>query len=91
MLNKDSDEYPLSCWIVLCLLDGVTDNSKKFEEPSDTIIQTPSNYQGLREKRCQQTRLRAQCCRQNKDFSSVVHKAQSPLTDVSKTQQSGII
>jgi hypothetical protein len=44
LLNKDSDEYPLSCWIVLCLLDNVPDNSKIYEEPSDGVIQTSTDY-----------------------------------------------
>jgi hypothetical protein len=91
LLNKDSDEYPLSCWIVLCFLYDVTDNSKIYEEPSDGVIQTPSDYQGLHDKTCQQTRLRVQHCHQNKDLSSVVCKGQSPFIDVSTTQQSGII
>jgi hypothetical protein len=91
LLNKDSDEYPLSCWIVLCLLDDITDNSKIYEEPSGGVIQTPSDYQGLHDKTCQQTRLRVQHCHQNKDFSSIVRKGQSLFTDVSTAQQSGII
>jgi hypothetical protein len=58
LLNKDSDEYTLSCWIALCLLVDVTDNSKIYEEPSDGVIQTSADYQGLCDKMRQQTRLR---------------------------------
>jgi hypothetical protein len=91
LLNKDFDEYPLSCWTVFCLLDDVTDNSKIYEEPSDGVIQTPSDYQGLHEKMHQQTCLMVQRCHQNKDLSSAIRKGQSPFTDVSSTQQSGIV
>jgi hypothetical protein len=90
LLNKDSDEYPISSWIVLCFLDDVTDNSKIYEEPSDGIIQTPPDYQGLCDKMRQQTHLRVQRCHQNKDLSSQA-LGQSTFTDGSRTQQSGII
>jgi hypothetical protein len=89
--NKLFHEYPLSVWVVSCFLDDVADNSKIYEEPSDGVIQTPSDYQSLREKICQQTRLRVQHCCQNKDIGSSVRKSQMPFIDVSKTQQSGTI
>jgi hypothetical protein len=89
LFNKLFHEYPLSFWIVLCFLDDVTDNSKIYEEPSDGIIQTPSDYQALREKMREQTRLRVQRCQQNKDISSSVRKSQTPFTNV--TRQSGTI
>jgi hypothetical protein len=38
----------------------------------------------------QQTHLREQRCRQNKELSSTVRKDQTPFTDVSNTQQTGI-
>jgi hypothetical protein len=91
LLNKLFHEYPLSFWIVLCFLDDVTDNSKIYEEPSDGVIQTPSDYQALHEKMRQQTRLRVQHCRQNKGISSFIRKGQMPFIDVSNTQQSGTI
>jgi hypothetical protein len=69
----------------------VVDNSKIYEEPSGGVIQTPSDYQVLREKMCQQTRLRVQRCRQNKDISSTVRKSQMPFTNVSNTQQPGTV
>jgi hypothetical protein len=50
LFNKLFHEYPLSFWIVLCFLDDVVDNSKIYEEPSDDVIQTTSDYQALREK-----------------------------------------
>jgi hypothetical protein len=50
LLNKDSDDVPLSLWIILCFLDDVADHSKIYEEPSDGGIQTPFDYQGLHEK-----------------------------------------
>jgi hypothetical protein len=53
LFNKLFHEYPLSFWIVLCFLDDVIDNSKIYEEPSDGVIQTPSDYQALHEKMCQ--------------------------------------
>jgi hypothetical protein len=87
LFNKFFYEYPLSFWIVLCFLDDVINNSKIYEEPSDGVIQTPSNYQALHEKTCQ----RVQRCRQNKDINSSVHKSQTSFTDVSNTQQSGAI
>jgi hypothetical protein len=86
LLNKLFHEYPQSFWIVLCFLDDVTDNSKIYEEPSDGVIQTPLDYQALREKMRQQTRLRVQHCRQNKDISSFIRKSQTPFIDVSNTQ-----
>jgi hypothetical protein len=91
LFNKLFHEYPPSFWIVLCFLDDVADNSKIDEEPSDDVIQTPSDYQALCEKMRQQTRLRVQCCRQNKDISSYVRKSQMSFTDVSNTQQSGTV
>jgi hypothetical protein len=87
LFNKLFHEYPLSFWIVLCFLDDVINNSKIYEEPSDGVIQTPSNYQALHEKTCQ----RVHRCRQNKDINSSVHKSQTSFTDVSNTQQSGAI
>jgi hypothetical protein len=81
----------MSFWIILCFLDDVADNSKIYEEPSDDVIQTPSDYQGLRDKMRQQTRLRVQRCHQNKDISSIIRKGQTPFTDVSNTRQSGTI
>jgi hypothetical protein len=60
--------------------------SKIYEEPNDDVIQTPSNYQGLRDKMRQQTHLRLQHCHQNKDLSSIIRKGQSPFTDGSTTQ-----
>jgi hypothetical protein len=86
LFNKLFHEYPLSFWIVLCFLDDVTDNSKIYEEPSDAVIQTPSDYQALREKTCQQVCLRVQRCWKKKGFSSSVRKSQTPFTDVSNTQ-----
>jgi hypothetical protein len=86
LFNKLFHDYPLSFWIILCFLNGVTDNSKIYEEPSDGIIQTPSDSQAMHEKMCQQTRLRVQCCWQNKDISSVVRKSQMPFESVSNTQ-----
>jgi hypothetical protein len=62
LFNKLFDEYPLSFWIVLCFLDDVADNSQIYDEPSDGIIQTPSDYQGLHDKMRQQTHLRVQRC-----------------------------
>jgi hypothetical protein len=50
LFNKLFHEYPLSFWIVLCFLDDIIDNIKIYEEPSDDVIQTPSDYQALREK-----------------------------------------
>jgi hypothetical protein len=50
LCNKLFHEYPLSFWIVLCFLDNVADKSKIYEEPRDGVIQTPSDYQALREK-----------------------------------------
>jgi hypothetical protein len=91
LLNKDSDECPLSCWIVLCLLDDIAENNKIYEEPSDGVIQSPSDYQGLHDKTHQKTCLRVQCCHQNKDLSFAVRKGQSPFTDVSTTQHLGIV
>jgi hypothetical protein len=88
LFNKLFHEYSLSFWIVLCFLDDVADNSKIYEEPSDGVIQTPSDYQALRDKTRQQTRLRVQHCRQNKDISSSVCKSQMPFTNVSNTHQS---
>jgi hypothetical protein len=85
LCNKLFHEYPLSFWIVLCFLDDVVDNSKIYEEPSDGVIQTPSDYQALCEKTCQQTRLRVQHCWQNKDISSSLCKSQTPFTVVSNT------
>jgi hypothetical protein len=58
LCNKLFHEYPPSFWIVLCFLDDVADKSKIYEEPSDDVIQTPSDYQALGEKTRQQTRLR---------------------------------
>jgi hypothetical protein len=91
LFNKIFHKYPLSFWIVLCFLDDVVDNSKIYEEPSDGIIQTPLNYQSLREKMHQQTRLWVQRYQQNKDISSSIRKSQMPFTNVSNTQQSGTI
>jgi hypothetical protein len=91
LFNKIFHKYPLSFWIVLCFLDDVVDNSKIYEEPSDGIIQTPLNYQALREKMHQQTRLWVQRYQQNKDISSSIRKSQMPFTNVSNTQQSGTI
>jgi hypothetical protein len=50
LFNKLFHEYPLSFWLVLCFLDDVADNSKIYEEPSDGVIQTPSDYQALCEE-----------------------------------------
>jgi hypothetical protein len=44
LFSKLFHEYPLSFWIVLCFLDDVADNSKIYEEPSDSVIQTPLDY-----------------------------------------------
>jgi hypothetical protein len=86
LCNRLFHEYPLF-WIVLCFLDNVADKSKIYEEPSDGIIQSPLDYQALHEKMRQRTRLRVQCCWQNKDISSSICKSQMPFTDVSSTQQ----
>jgi hypothetical protein len=91
LFNKLFHKYRLSFWIVLCFLDDITDNSKIYEEPSDGVIQTPSDYQALCEKMCEQTHLRVQRCWQNKDSSSSIRKSQMPFTYVSNTQQSGSI
>jgi hypothetical protein len=55
LCNKLFHEYPPSFWIVLCFLDDVADKSKIYEEPSDNVIQTHSDYQALGEKTRQQT------------------------------------
>jgi hypothetical protein len=60
LCNKLFHDYALSFWIVLCFLDDVADNSKIYEEPSDGIIQIPSDYQASHEKMRQQTHLRVQ-------------------------------
>jgi hypothetical protein len=91
LFNKLFHGHPLSFWIVLCFLDDVADKSKIYKEPSDGVIQTPSDYQAVHEKTRQQTRLRVQRCWQNKDVSSSVRKSQTPFIDVSNTQQSGTI
>jgi hypothetical protein len=95
LLNKDSDEYPLSCWIVLCFLYDVTDNSKIYEEPSDGVIQTPSDYQGLHDKMCQQTHLRVQHYHQNKtsvpSYVKVNHHLQMSLQLSSQVSSNFII
>jgi hypothetical protein len=70
--NKLFHEYPLSFLIVLFFLDDATDKSKIYEEPSDDVIQTPSDFDALREKMQQQTRLSVRRCRQNKDISSSI-------------------
>jgi hypothetical protein len=66
-------------------------NSKIYEEPSDGVIQTPFDYQALYEKMRQQTRLRVQRCWQNKGINSAIRKSQMPFTDVSNTQQLGVV
>jgi hypothetical protein len=91
LCNKLFHDYPLSFWIVLYFLDDVANNSKIYEEPSDSVIQTPTDYQPSCEKMRQQTRLRVQHCRQNKDISLSIRKSQTPFTDVSNTQQLGTV
>ena len=76
LFNKLFHEYPLPFWIILCFLDDVIDNSKIYEEPSDGIIQTPPDYQGLCDKMRQQTHLRVQRCHQNKDLNAIVRRVQ---------------
>jgi hypothetical protein len=91
LFNKLFHDYPLLFWIVLCFLDDVVDNSKIYEEPSDGVIQTPSDYQATCEKTRQQTCLRVQHYRQNKDISSAIRNSQTQFESVSNTQQSGTI
>jgi hypothetical protein len=49
LFNKLFHEYPLSFFIVFYFLDDVADNSKIFELPMSSVIQTPSDYQALHE------------------------------------------
>jgi hypothetical protein len=50
LFHKLFHDCPLSVWIVLCFLDDVAGNSKIYEEPSDSVIQTPDDCQALHEK-----------------------------------------
>jgi hypothetical protein len=84
-------KYPLSFCIFFYFLDDVADNSKIYELPMSSVIQTPSDYQALHEKMSQETSLRVQRCWQNKDIRSFGRKSQMPLKDVSKTLQSGTV
>jgi hypothetical protein len=85
VLNKLFHKYALSFWIVFFFLEDVTDHCKIDELPMSSIIQTPSDYQTLHEKMRQQTCIRVQHCRQNKDITSSGGKSQTPLKDVSNT------
>jgi hypothetical protein len=58
VFNKLFHKYPLSFWIVFFFLEDVGDHCKIDELPMYGVIQTPSDYQALHEKMCQQTRLR---------------------------------
>jgi hypothetical protein len=91
VFNKLFHKCPLSFWIVFFFLVDVSDHCKFDELPMSGVIQTPSDYQALHKKMRQQTRLRVQRCRQNKDITSSGGKSQTPLKDVSNTQQSGTI
>jgi hypothetical protein len=91
LFNKLFHGYPLSFWIVLCFVDDVTDNSTIYEEPSDSVIQTPYDYQALGDKMQQWTHIGVQHCRQNKDIGSILRRSQTPFTDVSNTQPSGTV
>jgi hypothetical protein len=90
-LNKLFHKYPLSFWIAFFFLEDVTDHCKIYELPMSDVIQTPSNYQALHEKTHQQTCLRVQHCRQNKDIISSRGKNKTPLKDVSNIHQSGTV
>jgi hypothetical protein len=50
LFNKLFHKYPLSVQIVLYFLDDVVGNSKIYEESSDSVLQTPDDYQALYEK-----------------------------------------